>query len=708
MKFNSTIKIWKVGLAVMLLSLALHFAHAAGDIPEAIAGVLDLRDWDFEKNGRVSLNGEWEFYWQQLLTPEHFTRSSVPQASAYVSVPSVFSKTELDGQALPTHGYATYRLKILLNQQLPRQRFRITELEAASKVYVNGKVLASAGTVAADKDSMQPKLLKGTYDYLPDSPSVEIIVQVSNYHTVFGGIRAPIELGTEDLFRHDKLAIDLRYFLCGSFLIMGLYHLVFYFTRRVDASPLFFSLNCLNMATRMIAMDKGEVWNTLFPDSPFLMGFRLDLLTIYVAPALFALFIHSLFPRFYSKAVLYLTIGICVCFCLYATLAPLDKFWFGVFQFQILFLPGIIYTGYVLIKSLRAQEEGAKIFIYGSLIFFMAVITDIMVAFSLIDMPRLIPFGLFLFIFSQAFVVSRRFANSLVRSERLTTSYERFVPQEFLNQLGKKEIMDVELGDCVRAEQMSILFSDIRSFTSLSETMSPQENFDFLNSYLERMEPAITKNNGVIDKYIGDAVMAIFPIAADDSVSAAVGMQKQLVEFNAWRAQHSLVPIQIGIGINTGDMMLGTIGAKKRMEGTVISDAVNLAARLEGMTKHYGARILISENTLNCLASPDKFDLRVADKVIVKGKTESVTVWEVFSGDAPDVITTKRTTLEDFENGIECYYQKQFKEAAVLFQRCLDTFNDDKIASIYLARCQYYIEHGCDDDWDGVERLETK
>ncbi len=701
-------KSWMVLFAAMFLGLVSHFAYATKQPPKAIAGVLDLRDWDFEQDGRVNLDGEWAFYWQQLLTPEHFAKSPAPEKSAYLSVPSTFRDSKVDGELLPTHGYATYRLKVLLDGQVPRLRFRIREIEGASKFYVNGGILASAGTVAIEPSGMEPQLLKGLYGYLPDSQSIDIIVQVSNFHTLFGGIRHPIVLGVEEALRKDELAFNLSYFLSGSFLIMGLYHLIFYFTRRSDPSPLYFSFICFNMSLRMLVYDKGELWISLFPNSPFLMAFRLELITIYIAPALFSLFIYSLFPRFFAKAVLYLIVAICAGFSLYVIFAPIDKFWFGVWFFQVLYLPTFAYIGYVLIKSAMDQQEGAKTFILGSLIFFLTLINDGLVGFSIIEAYRISPIGLFLFIFSQAFIVSRRFANSLVRSERLVTSYERFVPQEFLNQLGKKEIMEVQLGDCVRAEQMSILFSDIRSFTSLSETMTPQQNFDFLNTYLKRMEPAITENNGVIDKYIGDAVMAIFPIDADDSVCAAIGMQQKLAEFNVWREQHNLIPIQIGIGVNTGDMMLGTIGAENRMEGTVISDAVNLAARLEGMTKMYSARILVSENTVNGLKSPHEFDLRVADKVIVKGKSEPVTVWEVFSGDPPEIKAAKRATLSDFESAIECYYQKQFETASGLFQQCLDTFKEDKIASIYLTRCQHYIEHGYEEDWDGVERLETK
>ncbi|EDN72477.1 adenylate/guanylate cyclase [Beggiatoa sp. SS] len=137
----------------------------------------------------------------------------------------------------------------------------------------------------------------------------------------------------------------------------------------------------------------------------------------------------------------------------------------------------------------------------------------------------------------------------------LNKAYERFVPHEFLRLLNKRSVVDVALGDQVEKE-MTILFSDIRGFTALSEKMSPQENFNFINTYLSQMEPIITQYQGFIDKYIGDAIMALFPGQADEAVQGSIAMLKQLVEYNQQRQSAGLDPIAIGIGLNTGALML--------------------------------------------------------------------------------------------------------------------------------------------------------
>jgi class 3 adenylate cyclase len=174
-------------------------------------------------------------------------------------------------------------------------------------------------------------------------------------------------------------------------------------------------------------------------------------------------------------------------------------------------------------------------------------------------------------------------------------SIERFVPHAFLQLIGKPSIMEVELGDNAHRE-MTILFSDIRDFTPLSEAMTPDENFSFINSYLEKMGPIIRDHNGFIDKYIGDAIMALFE-SPDDAVRASLAMVDALERFNRhWHAAGH-APVVSGIGINTGSLMLGTIGEQNRMDGTVISDAVNLASRIESLTKVYKVGVLISRNS---------------------------------------------------------------------------------------------------------------
>ncbi|MEG4455059.1 adenylate/guanylate cyclase domain-containing protein [Microcoleus sp. N9_A1] len=209
-----------------------------------------------------------------------------------------------------------------------------------------------------------------------------------------------------------------------------------------------------------------------------------------------------------------------------------------------------------------------------------------------------------------------------------------------------------------------------------------------MNSYLSRMEPLIVENKGFIDKYIGDAIMALFSEGADDALKAGIAMLHTLAEYNRDRASLGYVPVQIGVGINTGSLILGIVGGKSRMDGTVISDAVNLASRIESLTKNYGVSLLITQQTFDRLINPGDYAIRVIDKVQVKGKSEWVTVYEVFDADLPEVKAGKLATLQLFTEALSLYNMNSFRQAAGLFADCLRQNPGDKVARIYLERCQ--------------------
>ncbi len=294
-----------------------------------------------------------------------------------------------------------------------------------------------------------------------------------------------------------------------------------------------------------------------------------------------------------------------------------------------------------------------------------------------------------------------------VQLSLVNIAYSNFVPLEFLKLLEKDSIVDVRLGDHVQ-KRMTVLFADIRSFTTLSESMSPKENFDFINAYLGRVSPIIRKYNGFIDKYIGDAIMALFPEHVDDAVHASIEIHRQLTLFNQERELEDKQQIKIGIGLHIGSLMLGTIGEKKRMEGTVISDAVNLASRLEGLTKLYGASTLISGNVLDELSNPDQYNYRFLGKVRVKGKQSPVRVLEIIDSESEEIRTKKIALKPKFNQAVDAYYCKQFKQAFVYFKDILLELPQDKAATFYLERCNHYFEEGTPEDWEGIEALDKK
>ena len=303
--------------------------------------------------------------------------------------------------------------------------------------------------------------------------------------------------------------------------------------------------------------------------------------------------------------------------------------------------------------------------------------------------------------------LEQRVAERTAELVNLNAALECFVPHEFLEFLGKDSLVDVKLGDQVQQE-MTVMFSDIRDFTADSERMTPQDSFNSLNEYLRRVSPVIRQHHGIVDKYLGDGVMALFPKSADDALRAAIAMQDSLDDYNLQRIKNGLDPIRTGTGIHTGSLMLGIIGEEQRFQGTVISDAVNLTSRLEGMTKMYGVSIIISTNVLINLDDPAAYNYRFLDRVRVKGKTEALSVFDVFDSDPEDDVAFKLLTRTDFEQGIYLYHNKQFTEASEKFANVLEKHPGDRAAQIYRQRAEYYKTNGVPIDWMGVESLSMK
>ncbi len=270
----------------------------------------------------------------------------------------------------------------------------------------------------------------------------------------------------------------------------------------------------------------------------------------------------------------------------------------------------------------------------------------------------------------------------------VTNAVHKFIPKEFLEHLDKKDFIDLRLGDHTKKE-MTIFFSDIRGFTSLSEKLTVEENFAFINSYLARVVPIIKENGGFVDKYIGDAIMALFPghRGADDSIRAAIAMQTKMVEYNGHRAKMGYRAISMGVGVHTGDLMLGVVGVDERMENTVISDAVNLSSRLQAITKAFNIGLAISEQAFKELEDPGSYKYRFIGKVKVKGKAAPVSVFEIFDGISPDLFERKMKANMFFEQGMLSYYQKDFSGAMYYFKRVLEIIPEDGASGFYLDNC---------------------
>jgi len=287
--------------------------------------------------------------------------------------------------------------------------------------------------------------------------------------------------------------------------------------------------------------------------------------------------------------------------------------------------------------------------------------------------------------------------------EVLSEANSRFVPIEFLQNLGKESIVEVTLGDQVERE-MTVVFTDIRGFTKISEELSPQEIFDFLNEYLSGIVPIIQKHGGFIDKFIGDSVMALFPNHPDHAIDAVMEFGHFVTAFNEMLVKEkNMSPIHVGSGIHTGSMMLGTIGHDHRLETTVISDAVNTAARVEGLTKHYDTSMIMTEETLKKLENKEQFHYRFLDKVQVKGKSKILSVYQLL----PKEEKLRVSYMPHYNKAIELLEAEKVEEALVILEEIAAQNANDMVVKRFLGRFRDY-EAGTSPAWGDVTLMTKK
>lgn len=291
-----------------------------------------------------------------------------------------------------------------------------------------------------------------------------------------------------------------------------------------------------------------------------------------------------------------------------------------------------------------------------------------------------------------------------IDNARLYEASIRFVPETFLKLLNKRSIAEVKLGDCV-SQIITVMFTDIREYTALTEKQSAEEAFAFINHYLELISPIIRKHNGFILQYYGDAILAIFSEDPEDAINAAFEMKIALHDFNEIRITQNKPTIQVGYGINTGSAMLGLIGEKERIDANVISDAINLTARIESLNKDYKTSLLISSSTLKSLKDPSIYTFRLIDKIRVKGKKQPVSIYEILPS---DINLETRKFIKIFSKAYHAYALGDFNVALKLFNNCLTYYPQDGPTSIFIERCKLFLESGTPDGWDGVYTMLTK
>jgi adenylate cyclase len=627
----------------IILSFSLFFFSFCNQNPElkpptSIKGQINLENWNFIQNGNIPLNGEWEFYFEQFLTSEDIAAAK-GNLSGYLPLPGTWKNFVLNEKKITGHGFGTFRLVV----RLPIQRelsLKTGTIGTAFRLFVNGQEVSKGGKVGKIEDDTIPGFHFSTIPINQNSlTQVELILHISNFSDPNGGLWDSILIGdTTSILIAKKFQFVMDIFLFSTLFIMGIYHITLFLLRRKDISPLYFGIFCIMIGLRTLLTSERILHND-FSLFSWNFLFSVEYLTYYFSVPLFIGFVNSIYKEEFSLLFTKIVFWVSIFFALLVLFTKVKFFTEINVTYQIFTLATVSYLLFAMIRSLFKKREDIIYFFLGMLIIIAAVVHDILVASHLIHNFYIFGYGLVAFILFQSTIIASRFSRAFLKSEELTeslivtnSSIARFVPSEFLRLLNKNNIVDVKLGDHLKKE-MTIFFSDIRGFTSLSEKLSSEEVFGFLNTYFKETVSIISRNNGFVDKIIGDGIMAIFPNSPNDALEASTEIIREIRRWNLEREKAGMKMISIGIGIHTGVVSLGTVGTEERLDTTVIGDTVNIAARLENLNKEYQTEVILSETVYSRLNETNKKYIRELDNTQIRGREKKLTIFESFAGE---------------------------------------------------------------------------
>ncbi|TGN11738.1 7TM diverse intracellular signaling domain-containing protein [Leptospira ilyithenensis] len=555
--------------------------------------------------------------------------------------------------------------------------------------------------------------------FLPKGKTVRLFLKVETESATL----LPLRFFTDkDFDKFDRLTSFISGAYYGAMILLLMYNLVLYFSTK-DRLFLFYCIYLFCFA--FFIFNSNNQWLPLvdFSQNTFIimLGPVFSLLSTIAATIFTWVFLFPEKENTRIKKLLKFSI-------LMDTLALLSMFFLSIVDHiriaNIVPMFGIIIITMAAILRFREGFIGAKYFLIAWSFLIVSVMLFILMNLGFIDYSSFISYspmygslfeGVFLSLgigdrinrlkkereeARQALLESQK--KALEEEKRINLSISRFVPNQFLEILKRKSILEVMRGDSVERE-MTILFSDIRNFTRLSESNHARDVFLLLNEYMERLGPAIAKHGGFIDKYIGDAIMALFPGGPADAIHASIAMKKEVDEM-----RHHLTgefQLEAGFGIHHGSVMLGTVGESNRLDTTVIGDTVNLASRLEGLTKNFGIPILASDTVRKNIDENDDLQFREIDSVIVKGKTKPVVIYEVLDADTHEIREAKNGSYPVFYQGMHHYKMRNFQISLELFQECINACPEDNAAHSYAKRAKEFLENPPPEDWSGFLKL---
>ncbi len=526
-----------IAVLFALLSEPTGQAEAHPAEPVAVHGVLDLTDWNFEQQGIVNLKGEWEFYWSALLTADEVAKNTPPLNKMWVEVPNVWTNYEEQGEPLPGHGYATYRLRVITQGDTNKLALKIPDISTSCNIMIEGQTIATCGQVADTQQQSIARYAPQVVHFQPENNEFDIIVQVSNYLYDRGGMWYALDLGTEHQvtqLRENNLSMNLM--LLGVFFFMGLYHLAIYILRPKERIALYFALGCFIGALRLLVVDEIFILN-LFPNTSIALITGIIYFTYYGGVAVLTLYLKELYPQEISKVAMMIVMAVSSVFFLTTIVFSLSVYTYLIRYYHLFFIALGLYLIYAVSLALWRKRDGSGLQFFGITVFVLTIFHDIY--FNLFYISELmnhantiqylekqiVLLGLFVLVFVQAVILARRFTKAFQTVEHMSeqllsldrlkdeflvnTSHELKTPLHGIINLSQS-MMEGSSGsiNAVQKRNLSVVVSVARRLTKLIEDILDFSKLKNNEIKLERrsvsLQALIKANLEIFRHYIGD------------------------------------------------------------------------------------------------------------------------------------------------------------------------------------------------------------
>ncbi|MBN2440184.1 MAG: GHKL domain-containing protein [Spirochaetales bacterium] len=436
-------------------------------------GRMDLSAWDFSKNGIVQLDGAWEFYWNKLLTHEDFLATTPHITPQYQNVPALWNTYKIDGEKLPVTGYATFRLIVTLPDTERLYAFKLNDMSTAYNLHVDGKYIMGAGRVGTNKDESIPKWMSQTGICTPESASIEILIQVSNFHYSQPGFWKSISFGPQDMITQSFIqAESWDFFIMGIYLAIAIYHLTLFFLGRKDKATLFFGIFCLLFTIRSIFTDERIAFH-LYPSIPWHTGLLMEFVSIYYLAIIFIMFLKALYPKELSTLLNRIIFIFSFIFSLVVLFLPSIMIHSAHSFYSLFLILLIIYMTIALILATIRNRVGALYLLIGFFFFAITIFYDILASEFIINTNFISPIGILFFIFAE-FALYRKFIKA---EEELREREKELLQAEKLASLGT---LIAGVAHEINNPNSSI-FLTISSILSIWKNLEPE-----LEEYLEK------------------------------------------------------------------------------------------------------------------------------------------------------------------------------------------------------------------------------